>query len=56
MQEEKGMTQDEMVGQDYQLNRITESISLSKLQEMMDRETLLAAAYWVAKTGTRLSN
>ena len=52
----KRMTEDEMVGQDHQLNSITESMSLNMLQEMMDRETLLAAAYWVAKTGTRLSN
>ena len=53
MWEEKGMTEDEMVGW------ITESIymSLSKLWEMViDREAWRDAVHWVADTQTQLSD
>ena len=52
-QEEKGMTEDEMVGCHHWLD----SVSLSKLRELvMDREAWYAAVYGVAKSWTRLSD
>ena len=52
-QEEKGMTEDEMVGWHHWLN----GMSLGKLQELvMDREAWHAAVYGVAQSQTRLSN
>ena len=48
-QEEKGTTEDEMVGWHHQLNQY----ELSKFWELvMDRETWPAAVYWVAKNLT----
>ena len=48
-QEEKGMTEDEMVGWHHWLN----GHELSKLQELvMDREAWCAAVHGVAKSGT----
>ena len=47
MQEEKGMTEDEMVGWHHQLS----GHEFSKLQEMLkDRETWCAAVHGVTKS------
>ena len=52
-QEEKGMTEDEIVGQHLWLN----GLSLSKLPEMVkDRESWYAVVHRVTKSGTWLSN
>ena len=52
-QEEKGMTEDEMVGWHHRLN----NMSLSKLQELVkDKEALYAAVYGVTKSWTWLSD
>ena len=51
--QEKGMTEDEMVGWHHWLN----GHGLYKLQELvMDREALLAAVHGVGKSGTELSD
>ena len=52
-QEEKGTTEDEMVGWHHWLN----GQEMGKLQELvMDREVWCAAVHWVAKSQTRLSD
>ena len=52
-QEEKGMTEDEMVGWHHWLD----GIGLSELQELvMDREAWRAAVHGVTKSWTQLSN
>ena len=52
-QEEKGMTEDELVGWHHWLN----GQSLSKLRELaMDREAWHAALHGIAKSWTRLSD
>ena len=52
-QEEKGMTEDEMVGWYHLLS----DMSLNKLQEIVkDREAWSAAVYRVTKTKTKISD
>ena len=52
-QEEKGTTEDEMVGWHYWLN----GYEFGKLWELvMDREAWRAAIHWVTKSWTRLSD
>ena len=50
-QEEKGTTENEMVGWHHRLG-----VSLSKLRELMDRKAWRAAVHEVAKSWTRLSD
>ena len=52
-QEEKGTTEDEMVGWHHQLS----GLSLGELQELvMDREAWRAAVHWAAKSRTQLGD
>ena len=52
-QEEKGMTEDEMVGWHHQLD----GHDFSKLRNLvMDREAWSAAVHWVTKSRTKLSD
>ena len=57
-QEEKGMTEDEMVGRGQRMDGIIDSMdmSLSKLQELKDREAWHTTVHRVTKSRTQLSD